>query len=84
MSAIRGKTGLALIWLTFVGGYAAASVLMHPGQQLTAFGDVALCAVLLFANAGVLLNAASADWRRNAFWMLMGLGCVLWLTDQLF
>ena len=84
MSVIRGKTGIALIWLTFVGGYAAASVFLHVGQQLTAFGDIALCVVLLFANAGLLLNAASADWRRNAFWMLMGLGCVLWLAGQLF
>jgi signal transduction histidine kinase len=83
MSVIRGKTGLALIWLIFVGGYAAVSMSLHAGQQLTAFADVAMCMVLLFANAGLLLNAASPDWRRNAFWMLLGLGCVLWLAGQL-
>jgi signal transduction histidine kinase len=39
--------------------------------------------VLLFANAGLLVNASSSDWRRNAFWMLMGMGCGLWLIGQL-
>ncbi len=83
MPVIRGKTGLALIWLIFVGGYSAMSLTLHAGQRLTSFGDVALCVVLLFANTGLLLNAASPDWRRNAFWMLLGLGCVLWLAGQL-
>src|SRR5580698_6989468 len=84
MSLIRGKTGFALVWLIFVGGYAAVSLCLPAGQQLTAFGDIALCVVLLFANAGLLMNAASPDWRRNAFWMLLGLGCLLWLAGQLF
>ncbi len=83
MSAQRGKTGLAIIWLCFVGGYAAASLVLRPGTQLTAFADVAQCVVLLFANAGLLLNAASPDWRRNSFWMLLAMGCGLWLAGQL-
>ncbi|HLW98995.1 MAG TPA: HAMP domain-containing sensor histidine kinase [Candidatus Acidoferrales bacterium] len=83
MSALRGKTGLAIIWLCFVGGYGAVSLLLRPGSQLTAFADVAQCIVLLFANAGLLLNAASPDWRRNSFWMLLGMGCGMWLSGQL-
>ena len=35
------------------------SLVLRPGAQLTAFADVAQCVVLLFANAGLLLNAAS-------------------------
>jgi signal transduction histidine kinase len=83
MSALRGRIGIALTWLIFVGGYGAVSVALHSGPRLTAFGDIALCVVLLFANAGLLVNASSSDWRRNAFWMLMGMGCGLWLIGQL-
>jgi len=83
MSALRGRTGIALTWLILVGGYAAVSAALHSGPRLTSFGDVALCVVLLFANAGLLVNASSSDWRRNAFWMLMGMGCGLWLIGQL-
>jgi signal transduction histidine kinase len=84
MTVLRGRTGVALTWLIFVGGYALVSLALHSGPRLTAFGDIALCVVLLFANAGLLVNAASSDWRRNAFWMLMGMGCGLWLIGQLF
>jgi len=83
MSVLRGRTGIVLTWLIFVGGYATVSVTLHSGPRLTAFGDIALCVVLLFANAGLLVNASSSDWRRNAFWMLMGMGCGLWLIGQL-
>jgi signal transduction histidine kinase len=83
MSVLRGKTGIVLTWLILVGGYAAVSMTLHSGPRLTAFGDVALCMVLLFANTGLLVNASSSDWRRNAFWMLMGMGCGLWLIGQL-
>jgi len=83
MSALRGKTGIVLTWLILVGGYAAVSTALHSGPRLTAFGDIALCMVLLFANAGLLVNASSPDWRRNAFWMLMGMGCGFWLFGQL-
>jgi len=74
---------IILPWIVLVGGYAAVSFLLRPGPQLTAFGDVALCVVPLFANAGLLLNAASPQWRRNSFWMLLALGCTLWMVGQL-
>jgi signal transduction histidine kinase len=66
-----------------VGGYAAVSLLLPRGPHLTAFGDITQSLVPLFANAGLLLNAASPQWRRNAFWMLLALGCTLWMVGQL-
>jgi len=71
------------VWLLLVGGYAAAALLVRPGPGLTTFGDLVQCLVPLFANAGLLLNAGSPHWRRNAFWMLLALGCTLWLVGQL-
>ncbi|MBI3669934.1 MAG: HAMP domain-containing histidine kinase [Acidobacteria bacterium] len=70
-------------WFLLVGTYAAVSLLVRPGPGLTSFGDIAQCLVPLFANAGLLLNAGSPDWRRNAFWMLLALGCSLWMAGQL-
>ena len=71
------------VWVVVVGGYAAASLLVHPGPGLTLFGNVTQCLLPLFVNAGLLLNAGSPHWRRNAFWMLLALGCSLWMIGQL-
>lgn len=70
-------------WTLLVGGYAAVALLVKPGPNLTAFGDVMQCLVPLFANAGLLMNAGSTHWRRNAFWMLLALGCSMWMAGQL-
>ncbi len=70
-------------WTLLVGGYAAGALLIPPGPKLTAFGDVMQCLVPLFANAGLLMNAGSTHWRRNAFWMLLALGCSMWMCAQL-
>ena len=70
-------------WLLVVGGYALVSLLVPPGRNLTTFGDIVQCLVPLFANAGLLLNAASPNWRRNSFWMLLAMGCSLWMIGQL-
>jgi signal transduction histidine kinase len=83
MSSSRSSLWIALSWIVLVGGYAAVSFSVRPGPQLTAFGDTALCVVPLIANAGLLLNAASPQWRRNTFWMLLALGCTLWMVGQL-
>ncbi len=79
----RLSAWIVVSWLLFVGGYAAGSFFIPPGPQLTAFGDLAQCVVPLFANAGLLLNAASPQWRRNGFWMLLALGCTFWMMGQL-
>ncbi len=83
MSALRSKAVLLAISTAFIGCYAGVSLVARPGIRLTEFSDIALCLVLLFANAGLLSNAASPDWRRNAFWMLLASGCGLWLGGQL-
>ena len=82
MGWLRQNRVLVCVWLLFLGAYALVSLLVPAGQNQTAFGDVAQCAVLLFANTGLLLNTGSADWRRNAFWMLFALGTGLWLGGQ--
>lgn len=74
---------LIAAWILLVGGYALAALIIPAGPKLTAFGDVMQCLVPLFANAGLLINAGSTHWRRNAFWMLLALGCSMWMCAQL-
>ncbi len=50
---------------------------------LLVFGNLVQCLLPLFANAGLLVNAGTANWRRNTFWMLLALGCTMWLGGQL-
>ncbi|MFZ0821447.1 MAG: HAMP domain-containing sensor histidine kinase [Candidatus Acidiferrales bacterium] len=83
MSTLRKNAGLLFVWLAFTGGYAAVSLALGRGAHLTAFADVAVCAAVLCTNAGLLRNAASSDWRRNSFWMLLGLGFGLWFAGHL-
>lgn len=74
--------GLICLWILVVGGYALAAVTIPPGPRLTAFGDIMQCVVPLIANAGLLLNASTSNWRKNAFWMLLALGCAMWMAGQ--
>ena len=70
-------------WIVFVGGYTVASLLLRHGQALPAFSYLLEAFVALFANTCLLWNAASPYRRRNAFWMLLALGCTLWLGGEL-
>jgi signal transduction histidine kinase len=70
------------IWVLVAGTYALVSLLLKPGPTLTAFDDIVLCLAPLLANAGLLLNAGSPNWRRNLFWMLLALGCTVWMAGQ--
>jgi signal transduction histidine kinase len=80
----QGSTWILLAaWAVFVGGYAAVSLTMPAGSARDAFGDIAMCLVPLFANACLLWNASSPYRRQNSFWMLLALGCTLWLAGQL-
>jgi hypothetical protein len=74
---------LILAWTLTVGVYAAGALLMTPGPQLTAFGDVMQCLVPLLANMGLLLNASSTHWRKNGFWLLLAAGRSMWMVGQL-
>jgi signal transduction histidine kinase len=71
-------------WILLVGGYIAGALLLEPGDRLTTFGNVIQCIVPLLANTGLLLNATSPRWRQNAFWLLLALGCTLWMAGQFF
>jgi signal transduction histidine kinase len=67
----------------FLLAYAAASLSLSRGSHsLTAFGDLTQCIVPLLANAGLLMNAGTPHWRRNLFWMLIAVGCSLWMIGQ--
>jgi signal transduction histidine kinase len=74
---------LAVPSFFFLLFYAAASLSLPRGSHaLTAFGDLTQCIVPLLANAGLLMNAGTPHWRRNLFWMLIALGCSLWMIGQ--
>ena len=74
---------MAGIWVFFLAVYASVSLILPKGNHaLTAFGDLAQCLVPLLANAGLLLNAGTPHWRRNLFWMLLAMGCTLWMIGQ--
>ncbi|MDQ1404407.1 MAG: two-component system, NtrC family, sensor kinase [Acidobacteriaceae bacterium] len=74
---------LLAAWLMLLAVYATVSFLLPRGNQsLTIFGNLVQCLVPLIANAGLLANAGTPLWRRNAFWMLLALGCTLWMTGQ--
>lgn len=85
-AAVKPASSIRLIvaaWVIFVGGYAAISLTIPKGSANTAFGDIAMCLVPLFANACLLWNASSPYKRQNSFWMLLAFGCTLWLAGQL-
>ena len=83
MSFSRTIGILAGIWLAIVGIYALVSLVfaVHP-ESVSAFGNLVQCIVPLLANAGLLLNAGTPHWRRNIFWMLLAMGCTLWMIGQ--
>ncbi len=83
MSSSKTIVRMAGLWLFFLAAYAGASLVLPRGSHaLTAFGDLTQCIVPLLANAGLLLNAGTPHWRRNLFWMLLAMGCTLWLIGQ--
>src|ERR1700682_1485036 len=83
MSSSRIIGILVAVWVSIVGVYLAASlVLAHHPDALLTFGNLVQCVVPLLANAGLLLNAGTPHWRRNVFWMLLAMGCTLWMIGQ--
>jgi signal transduction histidine kinase len=83
MSSSQKIGGVAGAWLLLLLVYTAVSLSLPRGNHsLTTFGDLVQCIVPLVANAGLLANAGTPVWRRNAFWMLLALGCTLWMIGQ--
>ena len=83
MSSSRVIGILVAVWASILGVYLVVSLaLAHHPEALSTFGNLVQCVVPLLANAGLLLNAGTPHWRRNIFWMLLALGCTLWMLGQ--
>jgi signal transduction histidine kinase len=83
MSSPKTIVRLAGIWIFFLLVYATVSLVLTRGNPaLSIFGNLVQCVVPLFANAGLLLNAGTPHWRKNLFWMLIAMGCTLWMIGQ--
>jgi His Kinase A (phospho-acceptor) domain len=69
-------------WVSLLGTYAVVSLTAPHSPQLTAFGDIGMCVVALFATVALLLNAGSQGTRAPSFWLLMAAGCGAWFVSQ--
>lgn len=83
MGSSRSIKWMAAIWFMVLVIYAGVSLSLQRGSPaLSVFGNLVQCMVPLLANAGLLLNAGTPHWRKNLFWMLLALGCTLWMVGQ--
>src|SRR6201987_697099 len=82
MAPRRTYAWIAAVSLSVLGVYAILSLTLPRGESLNAFGNIMQCLVPLLANAGLLVNAGTPQWRRNVFWMLTALSCTLWRVGQ--
>lgn len=83
LGELSGTTRLLTgIWVLLLGTYALVSLTATHSHALTAFGDLGLCVVSLFATAALLLNCKAPGRRVRAFWMLIGAGCAAWFLSQ--
>jgi signal transduction histidine kinase len=83
MPSSRSIVTFLAVWLVAIATYASMSLVFpHGSQQLSTFGNISQCIVPLVANAFLLLNAGTPQWRRNIFWMLLALSCTLWMLGE--
>src|SRR5215475_9323375 len=82
MLSSRHITWIAAVWIGLLGLYAIGPLIIHDDQTRTTYADVVQCLIPLIANAGLLMNAGTPHWRRNVFWMLLAMGCTLWMIGQ--
>jgi signal transduction histidine kinase len=83
MSSSRRIAWIVGTWVFFLVIYSAVSLSLKRGSEsLIAFGNLVQCVLPLLANAGLLLNAGTPQWRRNFFWMLIAMSCTLWMIGQ--
>jgi signal transduction histidine kinase len=69
-------------WLLLLGAYFCTSLWVPPGPLRTASANIFLCFIPLLVNGSLLVNAVTPDRQRKAFWMLLALGCTLWMAGQ--
>ena len=65
-----------------VCGHFLVSLLVPRSTELTAFGDLTQCALLLCGTIFILSNAITSDRKPQLFWILMAAGCGMWLCAQ--
>src|SRR5580704_14940313 len=82
MTLTRNSILILSAWAFFVGGFLLTSMLAPRLPVLENFSYVLACIVPLFCNTFLLWNAASPYRRQNGFWMLLALGCTLWLSGH--
>ena len=83
MKLTRNSILILCAWTFFVGGFLVTSMLTSRLPMVENFSYVLACVVPLFCNTFLLWNAASHYRRQNGFWMLLALGCTLWLSGIL-
>jgi diguanylate cyclase (GGDEF)-like protein len=71
-----------MIVCAVVGVHILVSLLVPRGSGLTAFGDLAQCALLSLGTLSLLSNVAAHGKKNQGFWALMGVGCGMWLVAQ--
>lgn len=69
-------------WLVLQALFIAIAVWMPDGANRNAVGNLFFCLLPLLVNGVLLSNATTANWRKNAFWMLLALGSSIWLAGQ--
>lgn len=77
----RAKNWIALASL-LVCAHLLLSLLLPHGSELTLFGDITQCFLLLSATLTVFSNAIKAEGRTRIFWALMSSGFGMWLWAQ--
>jgi len=82
MRTLRTPLSLTIFCLLVLGAYAAVALLVPAGPARAAFADIFQCLLPVLVNGVLLMNAVTSNWRKNSFWMLLALGCSLWLGGQ--
>ncbi len=78
----RGNWYIAAAWLILLGGYLAVCEWVPAGAARISAANIFLCLMPLLVNGALLINAVTPDWRKKSFWMLLALGCSLWMAGQ--
>src|SRR5216683_594221 len=73
---------VAAAWLILLGGFIAICKWVPAGAARIKAANLLLCLMPVLVNGALLINAVTPDWRKKAFWMLLALGCSLWLAGQ--